>query len=123
MEGVVNYASRQFDITTLPDETERLLSMDSANVKWYYKTGGHMVMLVKPHGLALGVSNGQHLVVSDRVDDSGRGGLLAPDSSTTCTSAHVARSLVDVNAGNIQEFDHVQLSDGSYLARIPVRLL
>ena len=123
MEGTVNYTTREFDITTLPNETDRLLTVDSTNVKWYYKVDGQLIMLTKPHGHYLGVSNGQHLVVSSRLDDSGRGGILAPDSSTIRTSAHVARSLVNVNVGNISDFDHVQLGDGSYLARIPVRLL
>ena len=123
MEGVVNYETREFDITTLPNETEKLLTVDGTNVKWYYKVDGELIMLVKPHGNGLGVSNGQHLVVSVKLDDSGRGGILAPDSSTNRTSVHVARSLVNVNVGNISEFDHVQLADGSYLARIPVRLL
>ena len=123
MEGTVNYTTREFDITTLPNETDRLLTVDSTNVKWYYKVDGQLIMLTKPHGHYLGVSNGQHLVVSSCLDDNGRGGILAPDSSTIRTSAHVARSLVDVNVGNINDFDHVQLGDGSYLARIPVRIL
>lgn len=123
MEGTVNYTTREFDITTLPNETDRLLTVDSTNVKWYYKVDGQLIMLTKPHGHYLGVSNGEHLVVSSRLDDSGRGGILAPDTSTIRTSAHVARSLVDVNVGNINDFDNVQLGDGSYLARIPVRLL
>ena len=123
MEGVVNYETREFDITTLPNETDRLLTVDNLNVKWYYKVLGELIMMTKPHGDQLGVSNGQHLVVSSKLDDSGRGGLLAPDSSTVRTSTHVARSLVNVNVGNINDFDNVQLADGSYLARIPVRLL
>ena len=80
-------------------------------------------MMTKPHNKILGISNGQHLVVSNKTDDNGFGGLLAPDSSTTRTLAHVARSLVDVNTGNVTNFDHVELSDGSFLARIPVRLI
>lgn len=83
MEGIVNYTTRNFDITTLPNETERLLTIDSLNVKWYYKVNGEMIMMTKPHGKTLGVSNGQHLIVSDKVDDFGRGGLLTPDSSNT----------------------------------------
>ncbi len=107
MEGLVNYATREFDITTLPNETDRLLTVDNLNVKWYYMVDGELVMMTKPHGDNLGVSNGQHLVVSGKLDDSGRGGILAPDSSNIRTSAHVARSLVDVNVNNVAEFDHI----------------
>ena len=50
MEGVVNYETRVFDITTLPNETDRLLTVDSLNVKWYYKVDGELIMMTKPHG-------------------------------------------------------------------------
>jgi len=66
-------------------------------------------MMTKAHGHSLGVSNGQHLVVSEKTDDAGRGGILTPDSSTVRNSSHVARALVNVDAANISDFDHVQL--------------
>ncbi len=50
MEGVVNYETREFDITTLPNETDRLLTVDNLNVKWYYKVLGELIMMTKPHG-------------------------------------------------------------------------
>jgi hypothetical protein len=121
MEGTVNFNDRSFDVTNLPDETDRLLTIDQATVRWLWKQNGTLVMLSKPHTGSLGVSNGQNLVVGSKVDDAGRGGLLAPVN--TEAGRFVARSLVDVSQANIQDFDHVQLADGSYLARIPVRIL
>jgi hypothetical protein len=62
-------------------------------------------MLAKDHSASLGVSNGQNLVVSVKVDDNSDGGILKPVN--TENGRFVARSLVNVNAGNVQDFDHV----------------
>ena len=121
MEGIADYRTRTFDVTNLPDETDRLLTVDSANIRWLWKQAGTLVMLSKPHSQSLGVSNGQNLVVGSKVDDAGCGGILRPVN--TDVGRFVARSLVDVNQANIHEFDHVTLADGSFLARIPVRLM
>ena len=93
MEGVADYGARTFDVTNLPDETDRLLTVDSANVRWLWKQAGTLVMLSKPHNQSLGVSNGQNLVVSLKVDDAGRGGILRPVN--TDVGRFVARSLVN----------------------------
>ena len=123
MEGLVNYDTREFDITSLPSETDRLLTIDASKVKMYFKYNGTMIILMKTHNQSLGVSNGQPLVVSAKSDDDGRGGLLEGANTTIREHKQVARSLVTVNESNISEFEHVQLADGSYIARIPVRLL
>ena len=45
MEGLVNYDTREFDITSLTNETERLITIDANKIKMYFKHDNTMISL------------------------------------------------------------------------------